>query len=118
MLGEKIRELRKIKKISQEEFALAMGYSRPLIVNWEKGTRDPDTQTLLKIADYFNVSIDYLMGREDYYGNYYKRDLMQSDLSEKEIAMLEEFRALLPEMQNVIIDMIKSLHKTQKTNKS
>ncbi len=113
MLGEKIRELRKVKKISQEEFAMAMGYSRPLIVNWEKGTRDPDTQALLKIADYFNVSIDYLMGREDYYGNYYHRELMQSDLSDKECAMLKEFRSLLPEMQDFIMNMIKDLRKTQ-----
>ena len=111
MLGEKIRDLRKAKKMSQSDFASAMGYSRPLIVNCEKNTRDPDTQALLKIADYFNVSIDYLMGREDYFGNYYRQDSPPSEnLTDKERVMLEEFRGLLPEMQDLVISMIKNLH--------
>ncbi len=111
MLGEKIRDLRKAKKMSQSDFASAMGYSRPLIVNWEKNTRDPDTHALLKIADYFNVSIDYLMGREDYFGNYYRQGSPSSEkLTDKERVMLEEFRGLLPEMQDLVITMMKNLH--------
>ena len=113
MLGEKIRELRRAKKISQEEFALAIGYSRSLIVNWEKGTRDPSTQTLLKIADFFNVSLDYLLGREDYSRNCYRHGLTHSALPENEHALLEAFRPLLPEMQAFVLDMLKSLQKVQ-----
>lgn len=74
MLGLKIRELRKKGKLSQEEFAQIIGYSRPLIAKWESDERDPDTTTLIKIADYFNVSTDYLLGREDDYGNPYRSE--------------------------------------------
>ena len=110
MIGENIRNLRKQKKLSQMQFADLMGFSRSLIANWEREERDPNTADLIKIADYFDVSVDYLLGREDYYGNYYKRDI--SNLSEKEQQVLELFRGLLPEMQNVVLNMIKDLYKT------
>ena len=73
--------------------------------------RTPDCTMLIKIADYFDVSLDYLLGREDYFGNYYNRD-KHTSLSEKEQHMIELFRGLLPEMQNVVLNMIKDLYKT------
>ena len=113
MIGNKIKELRKMKSLTQIQLAHALNVATGTIGNWEVDARDPDLTMLTKIADYFNVSIDYLMGREDYYGNYYHRELMQSDLSDKECAMLKEFRSLLPEMQDFIMNMIKDLRKAQ-----
>lgn len=113
MIGNKIKELRKMKSLTQIQLAHALNVATGTIGNWEVDARDPDLTMLTKIADYFNVSIDYLMGREDYYGNYYHRELMQSDLSDKECAILKEFRSLLPEMQDFIMNMIKDLRKAQ-----
>lgn len=121
MLGLKIRELRKKGKLSQEEFAQIIGYSRPLIAKWESDERDPDTTTLIKIADYFNVSTDYLLGREDYYGNPYKSEkenwqsqrlpINELHLSDEETEMIKNYRNLHPEMQKFFYDSIIKLAK-------
>ncbi|PGT60348.1 transcriptional regulator [Bacillus cereus] len=63
MLGKKISELRKNKKLSQYELADRLGFSRGKLANYEQGTREPDYETLKKIADFFDVSTDYLLDR-------------------------------------------------------
>lgn len=60
----RLAELRKQAGISQRTLATALNCSQNMISQWENGTRDPSTETLKAIADYFNVSIDYLLGRE------------------------------------------------------
>jgi HTH-type transcriptional regulator, competence development regulator len=65
MLGETIAKLRKEKGLSQYELADRLGFSRGKLSNYEQGSRQPDYDTLKKIADYFNVSIDQLLGREE-----------------------------------------------------
>ncbi|MGH0830877.1 helix-turn-helix domain-containing protein [Bacillus pretiosus] len=65
MLGKKIAELRKNQKLSQYDLAERLGFSRGKLANYEQGQREPDYDTLKKIADYFEVSTDYLLGREN-----------------------------------------------------
>lgn len=65
MLGERIAKLRKQRNLSQYELAERLGFSRGKLANYEQGTRQPDYDTLLKIADYFNVSTDFLLGKTD-----------------------------------------------------
>lgn len=55
--------LRKEKKLTQYKLAEELGFSRGLIANYEQGTRQPDYDTLKILADFFNVSTDYLIGR-------------------------------------------------------
>ena len=62
MLGERIAELRKNRKISQEELADILCTSRQAVSKWERGESDPDIDRLKDLAAYFNVSIDYLLG--------------------------------------------------------
>ncbi|PEO55590.1 transcriptional regulator [Bacillus toyonensis] len=64
MLGKKIAELRKNQKLSQYDLAERLGFSRGKLANYEQGQREPDYDTLKKIADYFEVSTDYLLGRD------------------------------------------------------
>lgn len=59
-----LKKLRVSEKITQEELAKALNISRSTVGMYEKGDREPDYETLEAIADYFNVSIDYLLGRE------------------------------------------------------
>lgn len=61
----KIRELRKAKKISMKELGQAIGgYAESTISLYENNKRQPDQATLIKIADFFGVSVDYVLGRE------------------------------------------------------
>ncbi|MEN6325836.1 MAG: helix-turn-helix transcriptional regulator [Syntrophomonas sp.] len=63
MFGDILAELRKNKGLSQYELSEQLGLSRGQISNYELGTRQPDYDTLLRIAEYFNVTTDYLLGR-------------------------------------------------------
>lgn len=60
----KLKELRKRKKIKAKELAKAINVSESAISLYENGKREPDSQTLLKIANFINVSIDELLGNE------------------------------------------------------
>ena len=60
---EKLKEIRKSKKISQKEFAEHMNVAQNTVSRWETGERLMDSDTLIKAADFFNVSVDYLLGR-------------------------------------------------------
>ena len=58
---QKIDELRKERGLSQKEFGKLIGAAQNTVCNWENGKREPDTQTLNKIAKFFGVSVDYLL---------------------------------------------------------
>ena len=62
--GERLKELRLEKGIGQIELATQIGVSKGIISLWEQGKREPTLSSLVAIADYFNITIDYLIGRE------------------------------------------------------
>ena len=64
-----LKKLRKQRKISQLKLALDLGMNQNSISRYENGQREADYMTLIMIADYFDVSIDYLIGREDNHNN-------------------------------------------------
>jgi len=51
--------------MSQAELAEKLGVSQQTISKYERGTREPDNETLVKLAEIFNCSIDYLLGKTD-----------------------------------------------------
>ena len=61
----RLRKLRKMKKISQLKLALDLNMNQNSISRYENGEREADYKTLIRFADYFNVSLDYLLGRSD-----------------------------------------------------
>lgn len=63
--NERFRELRKKKGLSQRELANVLHMSNSTVAMYETGKRQPDFESLEKIADFFNVDIDYLLGRKD-----------------------------------------------------
>lgn len=65
VFAEKLKELRKEKDLTQKEIANKLGVSRVAYTNWENGNREPNIERLVKLADYFDVSIDYLVGRKN-----------------------------------------------------
>lgn len=65
MFSKRLAQIRKARGLSQYELANRLGYSRGQISNYEQGTRQPDLETLNKIADFFEVTSDYLLGRSN-----------------------------------------------------
>lgn len=62
LFDETIRNLRKSKKMTQDELAKKIGVARPMISAYENGTKQPSHETLMRIAHTFGVSMDYLYG--------------------------------------------------------
>ena len=61
----RLRELRKGRGLQQAQLAQALGLAQTTIGNYEQHARFPDERTVITIADYFDVSLDYLLGRSD-----------------------------------------------------
>lgn len=63
MLDSRLRSLRSQLKLTQENVAKKIGVARTTYAMYEQGSREPDNETLQRLADFFNVSVDYLLGR-------------------------------------------------------
>jgi len=61
----RLKELREARKISQLKLALDLNMNQNTISRYETLQREADYETLIKLADYFNVSLDYLLGRSN-----------------------------------------------------
>ncbi len=61
--GEKLKQLRTKKSLTQIELAKIFSTSHATINRYEKGVNEPDSKTITKFADFFNVSTDYLLDR-------------------------------------------------------
>ena len=57
----KLKEIRKAKKISQLKLAMDLNMNQNTISRYETGEREPGINELIKIADYFNISVDYAL---------------------------------------------------------
>ncbi|WP_062513991.1 helix-turn-helix domain-containing protein [Halobacillus sp. KGW1] len=65
MIGKRIKYLRQTQKLTQSEIAEKLNITRGTYAHYEVDKRRPDYDTLQKIADYYNVTTDYLLGRTD-----------------------------------------------------
>lgn len=109
-----IRELREKKGITQAKLAEILGVGRTTITMYEKGTIVPPADILRKLADYFNVSVDYLLGREEKDSTETmanKASVLENEFAQRGITA-EKFNALPDNkkqlLYNLIIDMIES----------
>ena len=60
-----MRELRTDKKLTQPQLAEALGVSKSMISMWETGINEPTASNIIKVAKYFDVTSDYLLGLKD-----------------------------------------------------
>lgn len=63
LFSERLKDLRNEKELTQRELARLLELSSSTIAMYETGQRMPDPETLQKLADFFNVTVDYLLGR-------------------------------------------------------
>ena len=68
-IGQRIKQLRLEKNITQPELAKSIKVSNGLISFWENSVNEPKASLIIKLALFFNVSTDYLLGLEDELGN-------------------------------------------------
>jgi len=64
-MSEKLKQLRKLKGVSQKVVAAAIGVTLSAYSNYEQGIREPSNEILKNLCRYFDVSADYLLGLED-----------------------------------------------------
>lgn len=64
IFGKRLREDRKSKKITQQELADRLGIKRNTYSDWENGKTEPTFEILVKLADLFDISLDWLFGRD------------------------------------------------------
>ena len=107
---KRMRSLRKEAGVTMKEVGVALGLSESTVSLYENGKRSPDVQTLIQIADYFNVSLDTLCGRD-----FESRTL---DLSQTESFLLNAFKKVNKEGQDKIISYVEDLLSTGKYIKS
>ncbi len=65
-LGERMKELRKERKMRQEDIAVELDIAIMTYYRYEQGRREPTASVLCRMADYYDVSVDYLLGRSDH----------------------------------------------------
>lgn len=80
MLGNTIKDLRLSHGMNQVEFAKKLSVTKQTISNWENNNIQPSIDMLIKIADFFNVSTDYLLSRDN------NKTINVSNLSDEELA--------------------------------
>lgn len=104
--SERIKELRILNSLSQADLADEIKISQSAIAKIEIGKNEPTAITLTKLADYFKVTTDYILGREEEDGRII---VQETELPSDENALLTSYRALPPELKTMVQDYFKSL---------
>jgi transcriptional regulator with XRE-family HTH domain len=99
----RIQELRLKKGASQDELADFLGRKRATVSNYELGKTEPQYADLVKIADYFNVTVDYLLGRPGAEKNYNASNHINTNSEDQSLLaqFLKDTEALLREKGNL-----------------
>lgn len=97
-LGEILKELLDLHGITQKQLAEALALSPSALGNYIQGTREPDYGTLIRIADYFSVTTDYLLDHSAGSGPSHKK------ASHREELLLHIFRSLTGEQQDFYLE--------------
>lgn len=108
-IAETIKGLRVEYNLTQGQLASALGITQDSISLWECGKRLPDLQYVLKLADIFHVSADYLLGRTDDLGNIVVQSGSDFATSPAEQRLVLDFRRLPPDTQSYVIGIVKNL---------
>ncbi len=103
----RLRELRKEKGLTTTELGEIIGCSNPTITNYERGYRKPDPEMLIKLADFFGVTVDYLLGREDEAPASVHTPTTNGQ-TEAERELLTLFRELSPYLQDLTLQTVRN----------
>lgn len=88
-----LRELRQNLSLTQKEVATKLNISRQVYANYENSINEPSLEMLSQLADFFNCSIDYIVGRENEEG---RIETVTPNLPSEEQTLLDGYRQLTP----------------------
>ena len=108
-LGNKLTQLRKEKHLSQKELSILLNISTGTVGMWETDKRKPDLEMVLKIADFYNISLDSLFEREETTPS----STFTKPLSEADEKILTLYRKLNTVNKDIILGEIQKLLKEQ-----
>lgn len=98
MIGKKLKELKTLKGLTQDDIAKALGVSKFTVQKWEQDVSDPNTGTLIQLVDLLDTTIDYMLGLSD-------------QRSGKEFLLIEKFNSLEEDQQVEVMKYMDYLHK-------
>ena len=113
----KIAEIRKEYGVSQKNLAKHLNISQGNLCEWEKGRIEPNIDFLNKIADYFSISIDELVGRKEIIPEKTIKKISSEDFTPEEIEMIKGIRELNFTDQNALKVVINSFLSKNSTAK-
>lgn len=117
MFGRKLKELRLEKKINQAELGEIIGISPSTVGMYERDQRFPDKDILGKIADYFEVSVDYLLGRTNERNITKEKSKLDSNvktIAAHRLGNVEDLDDDAIDKINEYIEMIRLMHQNKK----
>lgn len=109
----RLKEMRTECNLTQADVANAIGTSQRNIGRWESGINEPTSSSLIKLADFFRVSVDYLLGREDDFGNISVNNSMDG-VSADEFGLIKGYRSLSSANKKIVYDTMLALGRTRK----
>ena len=111
--GATLRELRIGRGMGQKELAYILNLSTGTISNYENGVHSPDLETLCKIADYYNTTTDYLLGRDSNPYRISLENLLQRSFAGKHtfLDLLTALHKLSPLEKRLVYGLVKCLGK-------
>lgn len=107
----RLKEIRVEKNLLQKDVASAVNHSITCISDWERGKREPSIDDLIRLADFFGVSIDYLVGREEEDGVVI---VSCNELSKDESMLIDKLRRLDPLNKELAYQYVDFLTERQK----
>ncbi|MBQ2714834.1 MAG: helix-turn-helix transcriptional regulator [Clostridia bacterium] len=117
-ISKKIKDLRLEKGLKQKDVASAINIATNTLSQFENNKGRPSLEVLSLLADFFEVSVDYLIGREDDFGNIVvSSQSTDQNLSLNEKEMLESFKHLSLFEQDSILVQVKALAEKYKVKK-
>ena len=110
-----LKELRTNKNLTQSQLSSILKIGQATIAGYENGTREPHINILILYANYFQCSIDYLVGREDDFGNITVKTENSAELTSGEQTLLANYKKLPEDLRRLAETYVKklvSLHET------
>ncbi|MEF9839433.1 MAG: helix-turn-helix domain-containing protein [Lachnospiraceae bacterium] len=114
MFKQRLRSLREKHNLKQFEIANILSLSTPAYGYYEQGKREPTFDTLIKIAEFFDVSTDYLLGLSTSTAHSVSSTNLKPLFSDEELEVLEYYRALDKTNQRWIVGQMIDLDKKAK----
>ncbi|MFZ7807720.1 MULTISPECIES: helix-turn-helix domain-containing protein [Bacillus cereus group] len=103
MFGQRLKDLRREKKLTQQDIADVLGIEKSNISRFESGKQSLSSENIIKTAKYFNVSVDYILGISDYKTiNKKKEEQIPKDV----VKLMKKINTLSPEKRQLIESLI------------